>query len=164
MQRSARFWIATENGTSAASNVLLERAEAEHADLAVFPESSIPGWVNPEAHQMAYPIPGADSYRIAELARKYKLMIAIGMGERGRSALRFGDPGRQGGAIRWRQPKINVAARVDESPTVEGRPEEMICADAFRDSKLRSRQATQTGSSAGALWLGSDERELAGPF
>jgi hypothetical protein len=117
----------------------LERAEAEYADLAVFPESSILGWENPEAHQMAYPIPGADSNRLDELARKYKLMIAIGI------------------------------------PYAEGRPEDNGGEDGFRPLpssnlrrhlsglELRSRQALQTGSNAGAaLWFGSDERDWPG--
>jgi predicted amidohydrolase len=49
----------------------LEQAQARHSDIAIFPESSILGWENPEAHSMAQPIPGADSDRIAAIARKY---------------------------------------------------------------------------------------------
>src|SRR5690348_8821690 len=37
----------------------LEQASAQHAQIAVFPESSILGWENPDAHRMAAPIPGA---------------------------------------------------------------------------------------------------------
>jgi predicted amidohydrolase len=54
----------------------LDQAAAQHANIALFPESSILGWENPEAHQLAQPIPGLDSDRLATLARKYKLMIA----------------------------------------------------------------------------------------
>src|SRR4051794_4797319 len=60
----------------------LEQARAAHADIAAFPESSILGWENPAAHHLATPIPGADSDRIASLARKYGLMIAIGLDEK----------------------------------------------------------------------------------
>src|SRR5579863_918826 len=60
----------------------LEQAQAQHADIAIFPESSILGWENPEAHRLAEPIPGKDSDRIAGLARKYNLMIAIGLDEK----------------------------------------------------------------------------------
>jgi hypothetical protein len=35
-----------------------EQAAAEHAQIAVFPESSILGWENPDAHRLAEPIPG----------------------------------------------------------------------------------------------------------
>ena len=56
----------------------LAQAAAEHAQIAVFPESSILGWENPEAHRLAEPIPGKDSNRIGALAHKYGLMIAIG--------------------------------------------------------------------------------------
>ncbi len=51
----------------------LEQPEAHHADIAIFPESSILGWENPDAHRMATPIPGADSDRIAELARDHHI-------------------------------------------------------------------------------------------
>jgi predicted amidohydrolase len=47
----------------------LEQAEAKHADIAIFPESSILGWENPDAHRMAAPIPGRDSDRVAALVR-----------------------------------------------------------------------------------------------
>src|SRR3974377_1085496 len=55
----------------------LEAAKAQHADIAAFPESVILGWENPDAHEMAMPIPGADSDRVSDLARKYGMMIAI---------------------------------------------------------------------------------------
>src|SRR5512146_2544137 len=46
-------------------------AKAQGAQIAAFPESSILGWENPEAHRLAGPIPGADSRRIQDLAQKY---------------------------------------------------------------------------------------------
>src|SRR5215469_1804610 len=60
----------------------LDSAQAQHADIAIFPESSILGWENPEAHTLASPIPGADSDRLATLAREHHMMIAIGLDER----------------------------------------------------------------------------------
>ena len=57
----------------------LEQASAQHAQIAVFPESSILGWENPDAHRLAEPIPGKDSYRIGTLASKFGVMIAIGL-------------------------------------------------------------------------------------
>src|SRR5271157_5921399 len=60
----------------------LDQAQAGGAQIAAFPESSILGWENPDAHRLATPIPGADSDRIAALARKYGIMIAIGLDEK----------------------------------------------------------------------------------
>ena len=60
----------------------LEQAVAEGADMAAFPESVILGWENPDAHRMATPIPGEDSDRVAALARKYDVMISIGLDEK----------------------------------------------------------------------------------
>jgi len=126
----------------------LEQAEAEHAQVAVFPESSILGWENPEAHQLATPIPGADSARIAELAVKHKLMIAIGLDEK--DGDRLYDSAilvAKSGQLLWKHRKINVLPELMSPPYSTGRPEDigvvqtefgriavLICADTFVDA------------------------------
>lgn len=128
----------------------LEQAEAQHADVAVFPESSILGWENPEAHQLAKPIPGEDSLRIAELAREHKLMIAIGLDEM--DGHRLYDSAilvDKSGKILWKHRKINVLPELMSPPYSEGRAKDigvvetefgriavLICADTFLDSHL----------------------------
>jgi len=125
----------------------LEEARAAHADIAAFPESAILGWENPDAHRMATPIPGADSERIAALARKYGLMISIGLDEKdgGKlydSAILVDKTGK----ILWKHRKLNVLAWLMDPPYSEGRPEDIgvtetefgriglvICADTFGD-------------------------------
>jgi N-carbamoylputrescine amidase len=123
----------------------LQGAEAQHADIAIFPESSILGWENPDAHRMASPIPGRDSDRIAALAQKYHLMIAIGLDEK--EGDRLYDSAiliDRTGAILWKHRKINVLAELMEPPYAEGRAEDVgvvetrfgriglvICADTF---------------------------------
>ena len=52
-------------------NAIGEAANAG-ADIICFPETAILGWVNPAAHERAFEIPGEDSNRLAELAKKYK--------------------------------------------------------------------------------------------
>lgn len=37
-------------------NAIVE-AKEKHAEIIVFPESCLLGWINPEAHKRAYPIP-----------------------------------------------------------------------------------------------------------
>ena len=125
----------------------LEQASAAHADIAAFPESLILGWENPDAHHMATPIPGADSDRIAALARKYGLMISIGLDEKDGpklydSAILVDRTGR----ILWKHRKLNVLAHLMDPPYSEGLDEGVgvvetrfgriglvICADTFED-------------------------------
>jgi predicted amidohydrolase len=125
----------------------LEQASAQQAQIAVFPESSILGWENPDAHKMATPIPGADSDRIASLARKYNLMIAIGLDEK--DGDRLYDSAiliDKSGKLLWKHRKINVLPELMTPPYSQGRPEDigvvdteygriavLICADTFSD-------------------------------
>jgi len=128
----------------------LQDAGSQHADIALFPESSILGWENPEAHRLATPIPGADSDRIAALARKYKIMIAIGLDEKDGdrlfdSAILLDKQGK----LLWKHRKINVLPELMTPPYSQGRPEDigvvdtefgrialLICADTFTDTYL----------------------------
>jgi predicted amidohydrolase len=128
----------------------LEQAEAEHAEIAVFPESVILGWENPEAHRLAQPIPGEDSNRIAGLARKHRLMIAIGLDEK--DGNRLYDSAilvDKSGEILWKHRKINVLPELMSPAYASGRPEDigvvetefgrialLICADTFVDANL----------------------------
>ena len=126
----------------------LEQAAGQHAQIAVFPESSILGWENPDAHRMATPIPGADSNRIASLARKYGMMIAIGLDEK--DGDHFYDSAilvDKSGKLLWKHRKINVLPELMTPPYSQGRPEDigvvdtefgkiavLICADTFSDA------------------------------
>ena len=97
---------------------------------------------------MATPIPGADSERIAALARKYNLMISIGLDEK--DGVRLYDSAilvDRGSTILWKHRKLNVLARLMDPPYSEGLAEGVgvvetrfgriglvICADTFEDS------------------------------
>jgi predicted amidohydrolase len=128
----------------------LETAKAGRADIAAFPESAILGWENPDAHQLAAPIPGADAERIAALARKYGVMIAIGLDEKDGERL-YGSAilVDKSGKLLWKHRKINVLAELMTPPYSEGKPEGigvvdteygrigvLICADTFTDAHL----------------------------
>ena len=133
----------------------LEGAQAQHAEIAVFPESSILGWENPDAHRLATPIPGADSDRIAALARKYGVMIAIGLDEK--DGDRLYDSAilvDKSGKLLWKHRKINVLPELMTPPYSQGRPEDigvvdseygrlavLICADTFTDAYLERLKA-----------------------
>jgi predicted amidohydrolase len=58
------------------------QAKNQEAEIITFPESCIPGWVNPTAHQRAFPIPGEESKELCELAKKYKIYICTGVDEK----------------------------------------------------------------------------------
>ncbi len=126
----------------------LADAKAQGAQIAAFPESAILGWENPEAHRLAEPIPGADSRRIQDLAKKYGLMIAIGLdekdGERLYDSAILVD---RKGKLLWKHRKINVLPELMAPPYSQGRPEDiavvdtefgriafLICADTFSDA------------------------------
>jgi predicted amidohydrolase len=97
---------------------------------------------------MAAPIPGADSDRIAALARKYGLMISIGLDEKNGdklydSAILVDRTGK----ILWKHRKLNVLAWLMDPPYSEGTAEGVgvvetefgriglvICADTFGDA------------------------------
>jgi predicted amidohydrolase len=126
----------------------LESAKAQQADIAVFPESSILGWDNPDAHRLAEPIPGKDSDRLAALARKYGLMIAIGLDEKdGDQLYDSAILVDKAGKLLWKHRKINVLLDPMTPPYSQGRRENigvvetefgriavLICADTFWDS------------------------------
>ncbi len=124
----------------------LAQAAAMGAQIACFPETSLYGWVNPEAHQLADPIPGATSARIGALANEYGLMIAIGLAER--------DGGQLfdsailvdcDGALLLKHRKVNILSNLMDPPytpgdgkgavvdTRFGRIGMLICADTFQD-------------------------------
>jgi len=135
----------------------LQQANRSRADIALFQESSILGWENPDARQLAQPIPGSDSNRIAELAQKHKIMIAIGIDEKvgGRlydTAILVDKQG----LLLWKYRKINVLPGLMRPPYEPGRPEGigvattefgrialLICADTFTGAHIDRLAALQ---------------------
>jgi predicted amidohydrolase len=126
----------------------LETARDAGAAIAAFPESVILGWENPDAHRLATPIPGADSDRIAALAKKYGVMISIGLDEKDGdrlydSAILVDNTGR----LLWKHRKLTVLPELMDPPYAEGTAEGiggaetewgrigmLICADTFGDA------------------------------
>ena len=133
----------------------LETAREASADIATFPESAILGWENPDAHRLATTIPGADSARIAALAKKYGLMISIGLDEKDGdrlydSAILVDKTGR----VLWKHRKLTVLPELMDPPYAEGtidgigavdtewgRIGMLICADTFGDAYVERIRA-----------------------
>jgi predicted amidohydrolase len=128
----------------------LAKLEGLDVDLVVFPESTILGWVNPDARQLATPIPGTDTERLAELAVRYGRDIVIGLDEKAEDALYdsaiYID---RTGRILWRHRKIltldylmvppYAAGVVDDIGVFDsplGRTGILICADTFMEASV----------------------------
>ncbi|MCB0629348.1 MAG: carbon-nitrogen hydrolase family protein [Saprospiraceae bacterium] len=132
-------------------NAMIE-AKAAGADIICFPEMAILGWVNPDAHERAHPIPGADSDRLGALAKQYGLFVAIGLGEKDGehlydAAILLDDTGK----ILLKHRKNNILSElmtpaytpgqgVQVVSTKFGKIGLMICADTFLD-KLTAEMA-----------------------
>lgn len=65
---------------------LAQQAKAQGAQLVVFPESSVFGWLNPAVFTQAAPIPGVYSDRFVAIAKQTKLWLAVGIEEQGPKA------------------------------------------------------------------------------
>ncbi len=84
--RVAMCQIFILDGDRMGNFVRIENAIAEAkdngADIICLPESVILGWGNPDAHKRACPIPGDDSNRLCELAKKYQAYVCAGLDEK----------------------------------------------------------------------------------
>ncbi len=131
----------------------LRQASRADAQIACFPETALLGWVNSDAHDCACPIPGADTDRLAELARKYDTCICIGLAEKDAdklydSAVLIDNHGE----ILLKHRKINLLKELMTPPytpgedvavahTPLGRIALLICADTFQDDLLAKTAA-----------------------
>lgn len=65
---------------------LVKRAKVQGADLVIFPEESIFGWLNPNVFLEATPIPGKYSDEFAAIAKDENIWLATGLAEQGPEA------------------------------------------------------------------------------
>lgn len=84
--RVAMCQIVCLDGDRRGNLARIEQAVAEAAQagaqIACLPESAILGWVNPEAHRRAQPIPGEDSQRLCEIAKRHRMFLCVGLDEK----------------------------------------------------------------------------------
>ena len=128
-------------------NAIREAKDGE-ADIVCFPETVILGWVNPDAHKRAFPIPGKDSEHLCELAKKYEIFLCVGLAEKdGKrlydSAVLIDKTGR----ILLKHRKINILTELMMPPYTPGKEVNvvdtefgkvglLICADTHEDEIL----------------------------
>ena len=126
----------------------IAEAKEEGAEIACLPETTILGWVNPDAHRRAYPIPGEDSQRLCELARKYGMFLCAGLAEKAGdalydSALLINDSGE----ILLKHRKMNLLSELMSPPYTPGEEVKvvdtnfggiglLICADTHEEEIL----------------------------
>ncbi len=126
----------------------LREAKQAGADIACFPETSLFGWVNPEAHSRAQPIPGKDSDLLCRLAETFEIYLCIGLAEKGEdrlydSAVLIDDEGK----ILLKHRKMNILTELMSPPYTPGNQIEcaetkygriglLICADTFKKDIL----------------------------
>jgi predicted amidohydrolase len=126
----------------------IAQAKGAGAEIICFPETIILGWVNSDAHERAYSIPGEDSQRLCELAKDYQTYLCVGLAEKdGRnlydSAVLIDDKGR----ILRKHRKINVLTELMTPPYATGKDVNavetkfgkiglLICADTHKDEIL----------------------------
>ncbi len=122
-------------------------AAARGADIACFPEACVFGWVNPMAHTAASPIPGTTTDRIAAMAKRYEMMVVLGLAERdGDQLYNAAVLIDSDGEILLRHRKTNILSKLMDPPytagpdadhsvvaTRFGRIGLLICADTFKD-------------------------------
>jgi len=124
----------------------IAEAKAAGAQIACLPESIVLGWVNPDAHRRALPIPGKDSLGLCKLAQKYRIYICAGLDEKDQdklydSAILIDDKGE----ILLKHRKLEVLPELMDPPytagdevnavadTRFGRIGLLICADTHKD-------------------------------
>lgn len=124
----------------------LDEASAQGAQVACFPEACLLGWLNPEAHRLADAIPGTTTKKLGELARRFGMMLSVGLAERDGSKLHNSVVliGRDGELLAKHR-KVNVLPGLMEPgydrgdghacvvETEYGRVGLLICADTFED-------------------------------
>jgi len=65
---------------------LAKQAKFQGADLIIFPEESVFGWLNPDVFTKATPIPGKYSEQFVAIAKGVNIWVAAGIAEQGPKA------------------------------------------------------------------------------
>ena len=128
----------------------ITEAKSKDAELICFPEATMLGWLNSDAHARACTIPGPDSEQLCELAKKYGIYLCIGieefeLGRLFNSALLIDDQGR----ILLKHRQVNIPPKLMSPPYSAGNESDiatvntrfgkiglLICADTHREDIL----------------------------
>jgi N-carbamoylputrescine amidase len=130
-------------------------ASKEGAEIVCFPETSLYGWVNAKAHELAGPIPGKDTEALARIAQQHGVFLSVGVSEKDGdllfdSVVLFDDKG----SLILKHRKMNVLTHlmtppytrgetVDVVETKFGRVGMLICADTFHEETVQRMAGKQ---------------------
>ncbi len=76
----------SDGGNFDKMKTLAEEAKKQGAQLVIFPESSVFGWLNPAVFTEAEPIPGKFSDQFSAIAKSVNIWVAAGLAEKGPKA------------------------------------------------------------------------------
>ncbi len=156
MVRIAMCQMVCLDGDRRGNLARIEGAVAEAAgmgaDIACLPETALYGWVNPDAHRRASPIPGPDAQCLCQMARKHGIYLCAGLDEKEGedlydSALLIDDAGQI--LLKHRKimllselmtPPYSPGGDVKVVPTRLGKIGVLICADTH-EREILSRMA-----------------------
>ena len=124
-------------------------ASSMGADIIVFPETILLGWVNPDAWNMSLPIPNNRTEYLGQLAKQYDVFICIGLAELSQDGNNLYDTSiliGNNGDIIGKHRKINILTQLMTPPYTPGNMSDigvvdteygkiglLICADTFKD-------------------------------
>ncbi len=103
------------------------RAAEAKARIALLPEMALLGWVNPDAHKRAHPIPGPDTARLAKIAQEHNIHLCVGLAEKAKTDLYDAavliDPK---GKILLKHRKINLLSELMTPPYTPGKDVKVV--------------------------------------
>lgn len=158
---------------------MIRQAADMSCDLVLLPECLDVGWTHPSARQLAEPIPGRNSERLADLARSTGIHVVAGLterdGERIYNAAVLIAPS---GQILLVHRKVNIldiaqnlystGDRLSVADTTLGRLGINICADNFRESLCLGHSLAAMGAQAilsPCAWaVPADHNPIAEPY
>lgn len=140
------------DGNLARLGALTARAAGEGAGIVFFPETVDLGWVNPDAHRLAGPVPGGEAAEaVCAMAAENGIWIGIGLNEKDGDKLH--DTVvlvNSEGKIVLKHRKINLLDWLMDPPYTPGAPADistvetpfgrvglLICADSFKEELVR---------------------------
>ena len=131
----------------------IKEAVSQKAEIVCFPETAILGWVNSDAHERAFPIPGADSERLCQLAKLHNVFLCIGLAEKnGKDLYDSVILINNNGEIILKHRKMNILSElmmpsytpgtgIEVAETKFGTIGLLICADTFIEDNLQRMAA-----------------------
>jgi predicted amidohydrolase len=146
---STRNGIGDPDGAIRDMEGWLQRASGQGAELALFPELNVSGYIPaPIATDIAEPVPGPSTEKIVRLADRYRMAVAYGLIEREQDRLYCTHVLADGSGVLGKQRKIHVPAQeqpywgpgdaIEVFDIGKARVGIAICRDAFFDEMTRT--------------------------